>query len=306
MKYDSKMFIRKVLEKFPEREFSYDYSLVDYVNSKTKVSIICKSCGVFNQEPCKHLQGRGCPNCRKVKPCDVEDIALSLGFTEVDLSSYTTVRDYVNLKCSCGHVHYKQVRKLLEGCGCPKCCNTKSKDKFLEESRNVQPQYDYSKAEYKNSYTHVEVICKKHGSFLISPTHLLSGQGCKDCALSKSSYYNITLAERHKKEWIKDPCNLYILDYGGFYKIGISNNLEKRVKALELSYKGSVKVVESWESNKYLCVILENHILKILNILLVNHAKKFEGYTETFYMEDEGMVSDLITYIDYKIRENDG
>jgi len=42
----------------------YDYSLVDYVNNKTKVIIICKNCGLkFMQEPRNHLNGQGCPNC---------------------------------------------------------------------------------------------------------------------------------------------------------------------------------------------------------------------------------------------------
>lgn len=40
---------------------NYDYSLVDYKNNKTNVSIICKHCGnVFLQTPCNHLKGCGC------------------------------------------------------------------------------------------------------------------------------------------------------------------------------------------------------------------------------------------------------
>lgn len=42
----------------------FDYSLVDYKNNKTKILIICKSCGkIFSQEPCNHLKGCGCPTC---------------------------------------------------------------------------------------------------------------------------------------------------------------------------------------------------------------------------------------------------
>ena len=44
----------------------YDYSLVEYYNNKTKVKIICKSCGnVFEQIPGNHLNGEGCPFCNK-------------------------------------------------------------------------------------------------------------------------------------------------------------------------------------------------------------------------------------------------
>jgi very-short-patch-repair endonuclease/Fe-S cluster biogenesis protein NfuA len=42
---------------------SYDYSEVNYINNKTKVKIICKVHGIFNQSPIKHLSGSGCPVC---------------------------------------------------------------------------------------------------------------------------------------------------------------------------------------------------------------------------------------------------
>lgn len=42
----------------------YDYSKVDYINSRTKVVIICKRHGEFLQTPHNHLQGQGCPRCK--------------------------------------------------------------------------------------------------------------------------------------------------------------------------------------------------------------------------------------------------
>ncbi len=41
----------------------YDYSLVEYINSYTKVKIICPKHGIFEQTPNSHLQGSGCPFC---------------------------------------------------------------------------------------------------------------------------------------------------------------------------------------------------------------------------------------------------
>lgn len=44
----------------------FDYSQVVYVNNITKVKIICKKHGVFEQRPSKHLSNkRGCPLCGK-------------------------------------------------------------------------------------------------------------------------------------------------------------------------------------------------------------------------------------------------
>ena len=41
----------------------YDYSLVDYKNTRTPVKIICPICGEFEQLAHSHTQGRGCPKC---------------------------------------------------------------------------------------------------------------------------------------------------------------------------------------------------------------------------------------------------
>lgn len=42
----------------------YDYSLVDYKNSKTKVKIICPRHGEFLQIPSSHIKRQGCPMCK--------------------------------------------------------------------------------------------------------------------------------------------------------------------------------------------------------------------------------------------------
>ena len=45
----------------------YDYSLVDYKHSKSKVKIICSIHDVFEQIPKGHLSGHGCPKCKADK-----------------------------------------------------------------------------------------------------------------------------------------------------------------------------------------------------------------------------------------------
>jgi hypothetical protein len=62
-------FIKKAQEihKNPDGIPKYDYSLVDYVNSGTKVKVICpkheKVQPYFEITPSKHLQGNGCKLC---------------------------------------------------------------------------------------------------------------------------------------------------------------------------------------------------------------------------------------------------
>ena len=47
-----------------------------------------------------------------------------------------------------------------------------------------QDRFDYSKAIFIDMRTHLEIICKEHGSFFQTPAlHLASREGCPECAL---------------------------------------------------------------------------------------------------------------------------
>jgi hypothetical protein len=56
----TKEFINKAKEVHGDK---YDYSKVEYINSRTKITIICKVHSYFEQIPSKHLFGQGCPIC---------------------------------------------------------------------------------------------------------------------------------------------------------------------------------------------------------------------------------------------------
>ena len=60
--------ISKVISKFQNVHGDrYDYSQVHYINSRTKVKIICSIHGIFEQRPSSHQSGSGCPSCSKTK-----------------------------------------------------------------------------------------------------------------------------------------------------------------------------------------------------------------------------------------------
>ena len=48
-------------------DFKYDYSQFVYKDSRTKSTIICPKHGAWQQKPCDHIQGYGCPRCRSSK-----------------------------------------------------------------------------------------------------------------------------------------------------------------------------------------------------------------------------------------------
>lgn len=59
-KYTTEEWIEQAMEVHGDR---YDYSTVNYVDSKTQVNIICPIHGLFPQIPSEHLQKKGCKWC---------------------------------------------------------------------------------------------------------------------------------------------------------------------------------------------------------------------------------------------------
>ena len=53
----------------------YDYSKVEYINSRTPVKIICPEHGDFWQRPDNHLSGAGCPSCSHTFSNEEEEVS---------------------------------------------------------------------------------------------------------------------------------------------------------------------------------------------------------------------------------------
>lgn len=70
-KMDTNEFIKKAKSIHGDR---YDYSKVNYINSHTKVKIICPDHGSFWQMPTNHLKGCGCNECNTIKNSKIVQI----------------------------------------------------------------------------------------------------------------------------------------------------------------------------------------------------------------------------------------
>ena len=179
----------------------YDYSLVSYINAKTKIEIICKEHGKFLQNPKDHLKGKGCKMCGYDKRREKYSLsknefvekAKSVHGDEYDYSlvNYINAKTKIEIICPLHGSFFQLPYNHLSGKGCKECGyaigNEKSsllKDEFIEKANEVHNNlYDYSKVEYKNYKTKVEIICKDHGSFFQTPNNHLSGKGCRECGM---------------------------------------------------------------------------------------------------------------------------
>jgi very-short-patch-repair endonuclease len=59
-KLNTEKFIKRSKIKHNNR---YDYSLSNYINNRTKVTILCNNHGKFEQNPDDHMSGSGCKRC---------------------------------------------------------------------------------------------------------------------------------------------------------------------------------------------------------------------------------------------------
>src|SRR5690606_32664780 len=109
----------------------YDYSLSQYLNKRTKIKIICKKHGEFEQLPLHHIKGSGCPKCAgKNKTTSIFiDEAKSIHGDRYDysLTKYTSRDKKVKIICNKHGVFEQIAYDHLFGYNCPKC-NTRGKN----------------------------------------------------------------------------------------------------------------------------------------------------------------------------------
>lgn len=176
-------------------EYRYDYSLVDYKNNNTKVKIICKIHGLFEQVPLSHLSKNGCPSCGKLSMSNKQRLTTS-DFIEksklvhLDRYDYSLVKygnnnnTKVEIICKKHGVFSQLPSNHLSGQGCGKCVGKGKKTiDFIREGNIIHNGlYDYSLVEYLGSSEKVSIICKKHGVFRQDPkNHIFSKHGCPNC-----------------------------------------------------------------------------------------------------------------------------
>lgn len=125
----NKEFIEKAKKTHGE---DYDYSLVEYIDWKTKVKVTCNSCkNIFEVSPNNHINGRGCKECgikRRTKKLTLtnENYIERCNKTHNNFYNYGKVH-YINgynkviIGCPIHKDFEQEANSHLHGVGCPKC-----------------------------------------------------------------------------------------------------------------------------------------------------------------------------------------
>ena len=271
----------------------YDYSKVNYINSQTKICIICPIHGEFWQTPYSHLYGRGCKKCSK-KVYDTKTFIEKAKEIHGDKYDYSKV-EYVDSKtkdCIICPIHgefWQAPNNHLSKKNCPKCSfesrilkRSLKTEEFIEKARQVHgDKYDYSKVEYINTKTKICIICPIHGEFWQIPNKHLGGRGCKLCnettlereiriELDKYNVKYIYQANKENLKWLgKQTLDFYLIDYN----IGIECQGEQHYRQVDFGFTNKDEIEKNFIKIKKLDNIKKN---KCINnkLKLIYYTKK--------------------------------
>lgn len=221
-KYDTEEYIEKAIKIHADK---YDYSLVEYKNSQTKVKIICPVHGVFKQVAISHFK-HGCSKCGNIltglNKVNNNEIFIKRSKEkhgnkyDYSLVKYKNAKSKVKIICSI-HGIFEQLPDNHKKHGCKKCAtiHTSNQQKytiqdFIKKSNKIHKnKYDYSQIKYKGLKIKINIICQVHGEFSQTPSEHISGRGCNKCGyLSMSDKQKIGNEEfikrsnkTHKKKY---------------------------------------------------------------------------------------------------------
>ena len=212
----------------------FDYSLVDYKNAKTPVTIICPIHGEFNQRPELHLKGSGCKLCgygenKNNTRRSQEDYIKKAeekhnGKYSYEKTKYVNANTNIIITCPTHGDFSQNPNQHLRGQGCLKCAGKyMDQDMFVDKAKQIHgDKYDYSKVVYTNNSTPVKIICPEHGEFMQAPTnHVSSKQGCPVCGRIKKDISN-TMTQDEVIDLFQnvhgDQYDYSLVDYKGMNK----------------------------------------------------------------------------------------
>ena len=189
MKNKKEIFIEKANKKHHNK---YIYDKVEYIDSITKVCIICPEHGEFWQTPSAHVRGNGCPVCsnkkrgkRTVTTENLIDKCLKVHKGKYSYGKTEYVDAYTKICVTCpihGDFHILPFNHL-KGQGCPKCSGRNlTEEEVIEKFKKTHGnKYDYSKVIFTKMKEKVCIICPEHGEFWQTPQKHINGQGCPIC-----------------------------------------------------------------------------------------------------------------------------
>ena len=276
-----KNFIEKATKIHPE----YDYSKVDYIDSKTPITVICKEHGEFTILPSNLLRGFGCSYCSNHKSTSKVFIekAKKVHGDKYDYSKVNYINNSTPVTIICPkHGEFQQKpNNHLNGQNCPKCANEDrrfTKKEFISRAKKIHGDYYIYDLvpEYPKFNTKVTIICPKHGEFEQFVNNHLQDSGCPKCHKSLGEKQIMNILEQNHIDYkaqykiVNDliPNKHFIADFYILYNniaIIIEYNGKQHYVPVE-HFGGEEQFKKQQERDELLRKFCEFHNIKLLEI----------------------------------------
>jgi serine protease inhibitor ecotin len=201
---------KSVKRDLEEKVIERDWSLADdyeFVNSSTKVNLVCPNGHKRKIAPPKFRAGQGCAICAGNVPYTTETFIEQARAAHGERYDYSKTAYPKNNKlkltiCCREHGDFEQTASdhINQRSGCQKCkaditsmVHSQTHDQFMAKVNAIHGDtYLYNKTKYVKSDQHITITCHKHGDFKQLPTVHINGSGCPICG-------KIAIAEGQRK-----------------------------------------------------------------------------------------------------------
>lgn len=299
----------------------FDYSLVEYIDNRTKVRIICRKCDrVFEQTPHAHWSGHKCNLCHNAtsnsaaannkRRVTFEHIKKQSALIHGDQFEYHNLidlgarrRSRIKLTCKkCKTTFEQRVEKHLGGSGCRACASraktggrpTISLDEFkYRAALKHADKYDYSEVEFLFvSKEKVKITCRQcNHAFWQSAIGHMNGRGCRPCKMrGRMGRPTIDLQEFTTRSKIQ---------HGDKYDYSLVEfKLVSDKVTIICPEHGEFQTVARWHMDGYGCVlcgiIKQSTNNRLTTDEFIGHAREKHGdrydYSQTKYVSQKDQV----------------
>lgn len=280
----------------------YDFSKINYVNTKTEIEVLCKTHGSFMRKPCDLLNGVSCKKCKSDKSkynnkeLFIEESTKLFGdITDYSLVNEMGARNKVTLICTKHACEFTlSVSARLSGQKCPKCSaenyrklRTIPKEEYYKRANETHSnEYTYAD-DFITSQHAITFYCSEHGRQRRNSYDHLRGAGCRKCEkygqltdkLTREGYINTAKGR---------VTILYLIkcedENENFYKIGKTfRSVEERFKGVLLPY--NYKIVKTYEGEAGEVWDLEEKLHLYFKKYSYKPMKRFSGFSECYTLD---------------------
>ncbi len=217
-----------------------------YINSKTKLKVLCPEGHIYKVHWNNFKTGKRCPECQGTKKLTYEFIKnktqeIAEGY-ELLSSKYINNSTKLIFKCDKGHIFKMCWGNFKQGQRCSKCRGTKklSIRYIKEEIAITAPNYKLLSTKYINCSTKLKFKCDKNHVFKMNWNNFRAGKRCSKC-FHDSIRKTYTLTELTKMYWYKKAVEQYTKqNYKKYYTIINPNNLRRGRNKYHLDHIFSV------------------------------------------------------------------